>query len=442
MRPLLCLLLLACAPTPKDDGLREGPAGDTGEGSAEGASDGGNSSDGGGEGGDGTGADGAGADGAGADGAGSDGAGADGAGADGAGADGAGTEGSDGAGADGTEDSGADGGSDGGTDGGSDPEPEPCPAGVICVDSLPYEDSNTTTGAARDEIDSYACASSTDESGPEVVYRVILEEEGLLALDLASVASGADIDVHLLESLDGADCIDRGHWSAAALVPAGTYYVVADTWVNSSGDEKDGSYTLTMGFISPAMLQDEGAELSFAEDALYAWSVAWANGDTDRLEYAITDFSMHSSEPRQWVLDLSSGEVLWNIHVAHGTGSADSSDSGWAVEFSNIEDSHQSSLGMVQGAETYTGTYGYSMRIDGLEPGYNDNVRDRAIVVHPWEGSRREYASRWGESAPTWGCPAIDDRITSDVVDTLSDGALLFFWYPDGDWSRNSDYLR
>ena len=96
---------------------------------------------------------------------------------------------------------------------------------------------------------------------------------------------------------------------------------------------------------------------------------------------------------------------------------------------------------MMRGAESYTGSYGYSMRIDGLEAGYNDNVRSRAIVMHGWQGSRPEYVNQYGSVAPTWGCPAVDDRKVSDVVDTLSDGALLFFWYPDNDWSQFSDYL-
>jgi hypothetical protein len=196
-----------------------------------------------------------------------------------------------------------------------------------------------------------------------------------------------------------------------------------------------------MGLTTVDGLEGEGMSLGAAEDALSAFATAWAGGDTDRFEYGLTDFSLHSSIPREWILDLVTGDILWSLHVAHGEGSSTGADTGYADEFSNIDDSHNSSLGMMRAGETYSGTYGYSMRLDGLEDGYNDNVRSRAIVVHPWSGSRKEYVASWGETAETWGCPAIDDRVTEDVVDTLSDGALLFFWYPDGDWSVYSDYL-
>jgi hypothetical protein len=155
----------------------------------------------------------------------------------------------------------------------------------------------------------------------------------------------------------------------------------------------------------------------------------------------ITDFHQHSANERAWLLDLSREELLFNLHIAHGEASSNNFNSGYSDKFSNINNSHQSSLGMMKASEQYSGSYGYSMRIDGLESGYNDLVRPRAIVLHPWEGSRAEYVNQYGEVAPTWGCPAIDDRLTEDVVDILKDGGLLFFWYPDGDWSENSTYL-
>jgi len=97
---------------------------------------------------------------------------------------------------------------------------------------------------------------------------------------------------------------------------------------------------------------------------------------------------------------------------------------------------------MMRGAETYWGSFDKSMRIDGVEDGYNDLVRPRAIVMHGAEYARAEFVSTYGRAGESWGCPAVDDRLVGDVVDTLSDGGMLFFWYPDGDWSVDSDYLR
>jgi hypothetical protein len=318
---------------------------------------------------------------------------------------------------------------------------DPCPTDVVCVTGFPFTHSDTTAGAASDVFDAYSCASATNESGHEVVYRVDVPQAGFLALTLGGMPAGVDVDVHLLASEDAADCIDRGNFAAGAFVEAGRYWVVADTWVSSTGDEKDGPYTLTLGLTSVDGLAAHGAAADFAYDALRAFEVAWVNGDTDRFQYAITDFSLPSSVPREWVLDLTDGSVTWELYVAHGEGSS-TGDTLIADVFSNVDGSHQSSLGMMRGAEVFEGTYGTSMRLDGLEDGFNDAVRSRAIIVHEWEGSRPEYVDFWGETAETWGCPAIDDRITADVIDALTDGALLFFWHPTAaGWHASSAYV-
>lgn len=348
-------------------------------------------------------------------------------------------DGADGA-ADGTDGSGGTDGSDG-TDGSGGTE-DPCPSGVTCVTTFPFSETNTTTGAASDVFDSYSCGSQ-DESGPEVVYRLTLPDDGFVAIDLPQdqMAAGADIDVHLLSANREDACLSRGHWRAGGFVPAGEYWVVADTWVSSTGVENHGQYGITIGFTSVSDLIAEGMQQAAAEDGLSAFDVAWDRGDTDRFTYAITDFSVPSDQIRQWVLDLASNQVLWRLYIPHGEGSSRASDSRYADTFSNTPESHQSSLGMVRAAETYSGTYGYSMRLDGLEPGTNDNVRSRFIVVHPWSGSRASYVASWGEAAPTWGCPAVDDLQAEDIVDTLAGGSLLFYWHTNAAWQASSPYL-
>ncbi len=318
-----------------------------------------------------------------------------------------------------------------------------CPDGVTCVTEFPYTHSATTTGASSDQLDGYSCSPSTNESGPEVIYRVDVPADGFLALELpeAQLGPGVDIDVHLLQELDAGTCLDRGHWRAGALLTAGRYWVIADTWVEDGGPAHDGSYTLTFGLTTVADLTAMGLAAGVAADALWAFDTAWAAGEAEHFGYGVTDFSLRSDQRRLWILSLASGALVHHTYVAHGEMSSDPNDSGWAVSFSNVSGSHQSSLGLMQGAETYTGSFGYSMRMDGLEPGYNDNVRSRAIVVHPWDGSTDSYVNSQGECAPTWGCAGLDPAICAGVVDFLSDGGLLLFHYPDGDWSQHSAYL-
>ncbi len=317
-------------------------------------------------------------------------------------------------------------------------EPD-CPEGVVCVDWLPYGETFTTRGGTS-EWDSYGCAPGTDESGPEVLYRVTVAEEGFLALDLRQVESGADVDVHLLGSLDPEDCFDRGHWTAGAWVPAGEYYVVADSWVDSAGASKPGEYTLQMGHLSALDMAAEGMDRSTAALALQALDRAWDENWSDEPTLGVLDFALRSDLERLWIWDLAAEELLHHLHASHGEGSSSSGDAGQAVRFSNTEGSHQSSLGMAVGAEDYEGSNGLSLRLDGLEAGYNDAVRDRAIVVHGADYARSEYVDTYGRLGQSWGCPAVDDRISDAVVEDLQD-AYLWSYYPDGDWSVNSTYL-
>ena len=275
-----------------------------------------------------------------------------------------------------------------------------------------------------------------------MIYRVDLAEDGFLALDLDGMSGDTDVDIHLLASLDADDCIDRGHWSAGSLLEAGSYYVVADTWVSSGGDEKDGGYSLQIGHTSVTDMELWGMGPEVAFDALYAYDTAWFYGDTDTFAYWVTDFSLHSSEARGWFIDLAEEDLIANLHVTHGENSSDASSPGWAEYFSNIPESHQSSLGMLRGAEDYWGSQGHSLRLDGLESGYNDNVRTRAIVLHGAEYARAEFVATYGRAGLSWGCPAVDDRENEFAIDFMMGGTLGFFWYPDGDWSEYSDYLR
>lgn len=123
-----------------------------------------------------------------------------------------------------------------------------CPPDVTCVDSFPFTDTRDTHDGAA-QLDAYACAPDTDESGPELVYRVTVPAAGFLSAAIYDDA-GVDIDVHILAALDPATCLDRGDRHAAADVAAGDYWIVADTY---AGDAQAGAYRIDIGFLEPSV---------------------------------------------------------------------------------------------------------------------------------------------------------------------------------------------
>ncbi|MGE3669878.1 MAG: hypothetical protein AB7K71_09475 [Polyangiaceae bacterium] len=149
-------------------------------------------------------------------------------------------------------------GAGGSSSGGSGGSAGNCPVGTFCspipIQSFPYTDQGDTTNAPSDEVDGYSCSPSTTELGPEVVYLVDVPEAGRLSVSVTD-GDGVDVDVHLLDAPNGNGCLERDDVSFNYDISAGSYYVVVDTWTDSSGTEFPGGYTLDVTF-SPAAAGD------------------------------------------------------------------------------------------------------------------------------------------------------------------------------------------
>ncbi|WP_233580312.1 MULTISPECIES: murein L,D-transpeptidase catalytic domain family protein [Luteimonas] len=171
--------------------------------------------------------------------------------------------------------------------------------------------------------------------------------------------------------------------------------------------------------------------------ALQARTCAARSGDVgERL--AVIDYSRPSTEVRMWVFDVAAGRLLHAEHVAHGRGSGEN----LATAFSDVDGSHKSSLGLFRTAETYVGGNGYSMRMDGLEPGFNGRARERLIVMHGANYVDPAQAKRQGRLGRSFGCPAVRSEVARVVIDSLKDGQLLFAYAADADWRANSPLLN
>lgn len=158
--------------------------------------------------------------------------------------------------------------------------------------------------------------------------------------------------------------------------------------------------------------------------------------DAERL--AVIDYRRPSLEPRLWVFDLTERKLLYEEHVAHGQGSGDN----FARRFSNRSGSHESSLGLFVTGGTYTGRNGYSLRMQGLEAGVNDQAQARAIVMHGASYVDPHAGHAMGRLGRSWGCPAVRNIVAQPMIDTLKGGQFVFAYYPDEDWLRRSSFLH
>ena len=152
---------------------------------------------------------------------------------------------------------------------------------------------------------------------------------------------------------------------------------------------------------------------------------------------SIIDYSKPSTEKRLWVFDLRTRELLYQELVAHGQGSGDN----LATMFSNDPETHRSSLGLFVTEDTYVGKNGYSLRLNGLDAGFNDHARERAIVMHGAPYVSEEFASTNHRLGRSWGCPALPQGVTRALIDRIKNGGLVFAYYPDQRWLASSRFL-
>jgi hypothetical protein len=195
--------------------------------------------------------------------------------------------------------------------------------------------------------------------------------------------------------------------------------------------------------VADYLCQAPGLRREVLELALGAYHSAQAHGHVARSRLTIVDYERPSYEKRLWVLDVASGKVLYREWVAHGMGRPRGSGGTLqqATSFSNEAGSREPSLGLYRTAETYHGRHGYSLRLDGLEPGINDAARRRAIVIHGawYVSAAKAKAEQLGRS---WGCPVVRREVSRELIDAIEGGSILWIYHPNHDWLERSRFLR
>ena len=191
--------------------------------------------------------------------------------------------------------------------------------------------------------------------------------------------------------------------------------------------------------IDIAEAVEQGVSAEVLKLALTATSCAATSGAIDTPPtLTLIDYSRPSVEPRLWVFDLATGDLLFRELVAHGRNTGDN----FATKFSNEMDSRQTSIGLFVTDDPYVGSNGYSLRLDGLDIGFNDRARDRAIVMHGAPYVNEEIAASQGRIGRSWGCPALRTAIAAKVIDRIRGGSVIFSYYPDQEWLQRSQFLQ
>ena len=171
----------------------------------------------------------------------------------------------------------------------------------------------------------------------------------------------------------------------------------------------------------------------------FALAVAGYEKITERKRNILTliDFSKPSTEERLFVFDMEKKKLLFSSVVAHGKNSGNN----WATHFSNKNGSHQSSLGFYLTQHTYQGRNGYSLILEGLEEGINDQARNRAIVVHGAAYANPSIIKQNGKLGRSFGCPALPEKLNKPIIDAIKGGSVLYIYAKDKNYFTQCKFL-
>jgi len=153
---------------------------------------------------------------------------------------------------------------------------------------------------------------------------------------------------------------------------------------------------------------------------------------------SICDFTQSSSRKRLYVIDVQKKKLLFNTYVAHGMNSG----TDYATSFSNRPESFKSSLGFFVTTKTYTGKNGLSLKVKGLEKGYNDMAAKRNIVLHGSDYIGAEYLKNNGEMGRSLGCNVIPNAISPKIIRTIKNGSCFFVYHPTKKYLAESSVIN
>jgi len=186
----------------------------------------------------------------------------------------------------------------------------------------------------------------------------------------------------------------------------------------------DSVYIRHLGSLYDSVhLREAGLSFSVFEKAVTGfYNLKKAGQLSNKSILTIADFDQRSTKKRLYIIDLAKRQMILNTWVAHGQRTGNDE----AVNFSNQNDSFTSSLGFYVTGEVYRGIHGRSLKLDGMDNGFNDNARSRSIVVHGAPYVSSGTINALGRLGRSQGCPAVAPEVADQVINTIGDKTVLF----------------
>jgi MoaA/NifB/PqqE/SkfB family radical SAM enzyme len=193
---------------------------------------------------------------------------------------------------------------------------------------------------------------------------------------------------------------------------------------------------VAFNLYSSMQLQETGLRFEVFEKALTGYyNLKHKDEVSEKPVLTIIDFTKSSNQKRLWVVDLDKKEMLFNTYVSHGRNSGQE----FAEHFSNKEESYMSSIGFYVTEKTYYGKHGLSLKLNGLDEGFNTNAMDRCIVMHGAEYATEDFIEQAGRLGRSLGCPAVPMEEHEDIINAVVGGTAMYV-HSDHD-AYTSQYL-
>ena len=213
---------------------------------------------------------------------------------------------------------------------------------------------------------------------------------------------------------------------------------VAGDWSGASNRENHLPLLIEKFKLTNTENSSELPAIDILQTALFGYELLNEERTINRPEViTIIDFSLPSNRERLWVLDLVEAKVLYHCFVSHGRNSGEI----MAENFSNKPGSYASSPGFFTTGETYFGKHGFSLRLNGIETGINDKARERAIVIHGADYVSPEFIEKNGRLGRSLGCPAVPEKLSREIIETIKDGTCLFVYAPTKSYLSKSPVI-